>query len=146
MTLTLSPSRNAPSRLASGGRANKARRLFTSAALFAAFVVATPAHADPWATKRAAVRWEAVYLALNVIDTAQTINCLNRDLCEEGNPLVGRNPSTFKLIAVKAALAGAHLIVFDHLNARNPKAALRWAQIGVATQGGVVLLNLRMGF
>ena len=100
---------------------------------------------SPWAedSKSTALRWELSYLALSAIDTGQTIDCLQRDMCEEANPLFGKHPKPLELIAAKVALGAAHFVVFDHLNDRNSHAALRFAQGSVLIQGGVVLLNAR---
>lgn len=97
-------------------------------------------------TKAAALKWELSYLALSAIDAAQTIHCLKRDICEEANPIFGKDPSAQKLILAKVGLGLAHFAVFSHLNDRNPKAALRLAQVSCAVQGGVVLVNMRLTF
>src|SRR5436853_2732514 len=94
----------------------------------------------------AGLRWELSYLALSVIDTAQTINCLNRNMCEEANPIFGKHPSPGKLIAAKLAFGAAHFAMFNHLNKKNPRGALRFAQGSVLVQGGVVALNARFSF
>lgn len=96
--------------------------------------------------RSAALKWEIGYLALNAIDTAQTIHCLKRDVCIEGNPIFGKNPSTKKLILGRLGLSLAHFAAFSQLNDRNPKAALRLAQVSCAVQGGVVLVNARFNF
>lgn len=118
------------------------RRLAVLAA-GAALALASPAVAD---TRAAARHYEAAYLALSAIDLAETVHCLERHQCEEGNPLFGRHPSTPRLIASKLALGALHFTVFTRLNERNPSAALRMAQISCVAQGGVVALNLRFVF
>jgi hypothetical protein len=97
-------------------------------------------------TARAALRWEVSYLALSAIDAAQTINCLDRNVCSEANPIFGKHPSAEALIAVKAGLGLVHFAAFKHTLHRNPKAALRLAQISCMVQGTVVGLNARMIF
>jgi hypothetical protein len=86
------------------------------------------------------------YLALSAIDAAQTIDCLNRELCVEGNPLLGRHPSAAKLIGVKVGLGLLHFTAFSRINDKNPRGALRLAQISCALQGTVVGLNARFTF
>ena len=119
---------------------------------FIIFFVATtsPAHAEnAWnsaSSKSAALKWELSYLALSAIDTAQTIDCLNRGTCSEANPLFGKHPTPSKLIAAKLAAGALHFAVFTHTNARDSKTALRFAQISAGVQGGVVLLNARFMF
>ena len=97
-------------------------------------------------TKSAALKWELGYLALSAIDTAQTIECLNRNACEEGNPLFGKHPSATKLVLAKAGLSLVQFALFSKLNSRDPKMALRAAQISCGLQGGVVMLNARFAF
>ena len=104
---------------------------------------ATPAHAD---TRSAANQWEAAYVALNIADTVQTIDCLHRGYCEEGNPIFGKHPSDAKLIIGKVLLVGIHVAIFEHIKRDNPKTALRMAQVSVGLQGTVVALNARFVF
>jgi hypothetical protein len=98
------------------------------------------------ATRSAALKWEVGYLALSAIDTGQTIDCLNRDICVEGNPLLGKHPSAKKLIFAKIGLGALHFAAFSALNKRNPKSALRLAEVSCAVQGGVAMLNARLTF
>lgn len=97
-------------------------------------------------TRSAALKWEIGYLALSAIDAAQTIHCLNRGVCEEANPIFGKNPKTSTLIAAKVGGSLLHFTAFSILNKRHPKTALRMAQISAGLQGGVVLLNSRFTF
>jgi hypothetical protein len=119
---------------------------------FATFVLtAQPAAAaDPVLEqeqlRRAALKWEIGYLALSAVDAAETIHCLDRDTCQEGNPIFGKHPSPAKLILGKVVFGAIHFAVFDRMRDRNPKAAMRLAQISAGVQGGVVLLNLRVAF
>jgi hypothetical protein len=101
---------------------------------------------DAGSTRSAALKWEMSYLALSAIDTVQTIDCLHRDICDEGNPLFGKHPSAAKLILAKVGFGAAQFALFRHINDRDPKAALRVAQISCVVQGGVVLLNARVTF
>jgi len=110
-----------------------------------------PAAVDPvlakWrATQRNAHRWEIAFLALSAIDAVQTIECLDRNACTEMNPLLGKHPSAGKILLFKGGLGLAHYLLFNELNKKDPKAALRAAQFGVVVQGGVVALNTRFMF
>lgn len=110
------------------------------AALAATILIATPAHADAWEKR------EIAYQVLNVIDMAQTLDCLDRNICHETNPLLGRNPSAQKLIAVKAVGGALHYAIARALRDRDPDAA-KWFQIiSIAVQGGVVAANARFTF
>jgi hypothetical protein len=116
----------------------------------AALSFSTPAFAQsPWAgnpTHSAVMKWEVGYLALSAIDTAQTIDCLDRGECKEGNPLFGKHPRAGRLIAAKVIFGAAHFALVRHLNERNPHAALRFVQGSVLMQGGIVALNARFAF
>jgi hypothetical protein len=134
---------------ANGEKIMRYPKLAGACALLSVFV-ATPAFADvPWdfqKTRSAAVKWEVGYLTLSAIDAAQTIDCLHRDACTEGNPIFGKHPSAAKLIGAKVGLGLLHFAAFNRLNKRNPRSALRIAQISCVLQGTVVGLNARLMF
>jgi hypothetical protein len=100
----------------------------------------------PESRRAAALKWEIGYLALSALDTYQTVDCLNKGICSEANPLFGKHPKPAKLIAAKLAAGAIHFAVFTHANARDSKTALRFAQISAGIQGSVVLLNARFMF
>jgi hypothetical protein len=109
-----------------------------------ALCTAAPAAA---ATKADAMRWEAAYEVLNAVDAVQTAYCVHHvGGCEEANPLLGKHPSTAKIIAAKVVLGGLHFAIVDRMANRNPKAAMRVAQVSVGLQGAVVGLNMRIVF
>jgi hypothetical protein len=97
-------------------------------------------------TKSAAYKWEAGFLALSALDAAETISCLNRNRCTEGNFIWGRHPSTGTIIAAKLGLGLVHFAAFKVIADHDPHTALRAAQISAAVQGGVVLLNMHKAF
>lgn len=97
-------------------------------------------------TQQSARNWEHAYLALSAIDLAQTLNCLDKHTCTEGNPIWGKRPKAATLIAAKVAGGAFHYAAFTYANRRNPKMALRFAQISVFGQAGVVGLNARLLF
>lgn len=98
------------------------------------------------ATRSAAYAWEAGFLALSAIDAAETISCLNRNRCTEGNFIWGRHPSTGKILGAKIGLGLIHFGVVTLVARRDPHTALRVAQVSAAVQGGFVLINLRHVF
>lgn len=106
----------------------------------------TPSKPKIHNAKSAALRWEMAYLALSAIDTFQTIECLERGICQEANPLFGKNPSATKLVLAKVGAGLVHFYAFKHTVDRSPKTALRFAQVSAAIQGSVVLLNARFTF
>lgn len=108
-------------------------------------LMSTPALAD---TRGAANDWEKAYIALNIVDTIQTASCLDRhpDWCEEANPLFGKHPSVAKMVIGKALLVGLQYAIFERIRNHDPKAAMRFAQIGVGLSGTAVVLNARYTF
>jgi hypothetical protein len=99
-----------------------------------------------WQSQSAAMKWETTFLALSAVDAAQTIRCLKRDLCEEANPIFGKHPSAGTIIASKLGGGLLHYVLINELNKRDPKMALRTAQISAGLQGGVVAMNARIMF
>jgi len=99
-----------------------------------------------WQNQSAAMKWETTYLALSAIDAAQTIRCLKRSLCEEANPIFGKHPHAGTLIASKLGGGLLHYVLINELNKRDPRMALRTAQISAGLQGGVVAMNARIMF
>lgn len=117
------------------------RPILIAAALAA---TSTPAFA---ATPEDAMRWEMAYQGLSALDAAETIYCLKHvSGCEEANPLLGKHPGPAKIIASKIILGGLHFVLVSRLAHKNPKQALRIAQISVGFQGAVVGLNARIVF
>lgn len=106
----------------------------------------TKSQLRPDFTRSSALKWEMAFLALSAIDAAQTIECLNRNACEETNPLFGKHPSTKTILLTKLGGGLAHFALFSYINERSPKTALRAAQVSFALQGTVVLLNARVAF
>jgi hypothetical protein len=98
------------------------------------------------ATRKAVMRYEIAYLALSAADLVITVRCLERNECEEMNPVWGKHPSTQKLVIGKIAGGVIHFAAIRYIADRNPKLALRLAQISVAVQGGVVGFNLTSEF
>ena len=92
------------------------------------------------------IRWELSYLALSAIDTAQTLDCLHRNKCSEGNPIFGSHPSAKRLIVTRVLIGAAHFAVFKALNDRNPINGRSFAIGGAVVEGGVVALNMRYTF
>jgi hypothetical protein len=102
--------------------------------------LSSPARADAFTMR------EIAFQALNLADAAQTISCLDRNVCHEGNPLFGSNPSTAKVLGIKAGFGVLHYAVARLLNDRNPRAARIFQIATIAIQGGVVAANLRFTF
>ncbi len=97
--------------------------------------------------QKAALRWELAYQLASALDAAETIYCLRTDpTCEEANPLMGKHPSTAKIILTKAAFGLIHYEFTHRLARHNPRAAMRISQISFALQGAVVALNMRVIF
>ena len=93
-------------------------------------------------TKSAAYKWEAAFLALSAVDAAETISCVNRATCTEHNPIWGRHPSTGTIVAAKLGLGLVHFGIFKLVADRDPKTALRVAQVSAVVQGAAVLVRV----
>jgi hypothetical protein len=106
-----------------------------------------PVLLDPdQATRSAAYKWEAGFLALSAIDAAETISCLDRNQCTESNFIWGRHPSTGKIVATKVGLGLIHFGIFKLIVNHDPHTALRAAQVSAIVQGGFVLFNVHRAF
>ena len=115
------------------------------------FIAASPAAAQSTrydtAMSKAAMKWEVAYLGLSAIDAVQTIYCLETDdSCTEANPLFGKRPSTTTVVLAKLIGSGVQFALFNEVRKRDPKMALRVAQVSFALQGTVVALNMRVVF
>ena len=97
-------------------------------------------------TSAAALRWEFAYLGLSAVDAIQTIQCIERGKCTESNPLFGKRPSAETVILAKLIGSGVQFALFNAARRKDPKLALRLAQVSFALQGTVVALNARFTF
>lgn len=87
-----------------------------------------------------------VFLTLSAIDAIQTIDCLNRNVCYEANPIYGRRPSTEKIIGIKVIGGVLHYLLIQELYKRDPKLTRTVQYISIGIQGSVVAANLRFSF
>jgi hypothetical protein len=93
------------------------------------------------------MKWEVVYLVLSTVDTVQTVRCFKRDVnCVELNPFWPGKPSVERIVIGKVVGGLVHYAAVDYIARRNPKMALRIAQISVAVQGAGVAFNLKTDF
>jgi hypothetical protein len=112
---------------------------------FIFLVIATPSKAaEP--TWKEIKKLELVFQSLNAIDAVQTIDCLNREICYEANPLLGKYPSTEEVIKFKVANGIIHYIITKEIYKRDPKAARTFQYISIGIQGSVVTANMRFAF
>lgn len=95
-------------------------------------------------TRSDVMKWETAYLALSAVDLVQTVSCLEKRTCKESNPLWGKDPKAPRLIIGKIIGGAIHFYTIDRISRRDPKTALRAAQLSVGLQGGVVGWNLRV--
>ena len=109
----------------------------TRAALLAAALIATPAHADGFTDR------EIAYQALNAIDAVQTCRALHTGRGVELNPILGRRPSCGAVVGYKAAGGVVHYVLVKALNDQDPHAAKVLQIFSIVFQGGVVAANLR---
>ena len=89
---------------------------------------------------------EAAFQVLNIVDTLQTISCLQRRVCHEANPILGKRPGTMKLIGYKLASGALHAGITDLLIKHDQAMVKPWLYATVVVQGGVVGFNMRTMF
>ena len=90
--------------------------------------------------------WRKAMLVAHAADFASTEICLRRGTCSEGNPIIGRNPSTVKLAGFKLATAALNYALITEVAKRDPKAARIFGIVSVGVFGGVAAANLRFAF
>jgi hypothetical protein len=113
----------------------------------AALALAAPAGADPLGDRIERLPTaEWVYQGLHAADTALTIDCTGRDVCEEANPFLGRHPGTGKLLAFWAGTAIAHAGFTMALQDIAPRAVPIFERVSIAIGAGIVAANLRFAF
>lgn len=87
----------------------------------------------------------AAYMALNGIDVAQTVSCLNAARCREANPVMrtfAEQPAA--LGAVKIGVDSAALVTILKLRKNHPKTAWGLTVLGIAAEGAVTVHNARV--
>lgn len=92
---------------------------------------------------------EWVYQALTVVDVAQTMRALD-DPCKcyrEQNPIFGKNPSDFQLVATSLAFNAAHAyLVLRMVETDQPEWLIKTVTYGsIAVRAGVVYHNFHIG-
>ncbi|WP_156427394.1 hypothetical protein [Novosphingobium sp. Fuku2-ISO-50] len=97
-------------------------------------------------TRRLVNNLEIGYQLLNALDAAQTISCVHKPNCEEGNPLYGKRPSVGTIIGIKAASALLHYRASRTLLRRDPNTAILFEVATTTVQGVVCGLNFRYAF
>lgn len=90
--------------------------------------------------------WRKAVLVAHAADFASTEICLRRGTCIEGNPLIGRNPSTVKLAGFKLATAALNYALITEMAKSDPKAARIFGMMSVGVFGGVAVANFRFAF
>ncbi len=92
---------------------------------------------------------EWVYQALTVVDVAQTMRALDHPCgCYyEANPLYGKNPSDFQIIATTLAFNAAHAyIVLRMVETDQPEWLIKAVTYtSIAVRAGIVYHNFQIG-
>lgn len=96
--------------------------------------------------RRTAQTLEYTFHALNLADGLLTARCLDRGRCREANPLLGRNPSPFRLVGVKLLMSGLHYAGYRQLIDRNPKQARLVNMISVGVMAGVTGVGIAVNY
>ncbi|RVU03256.1 hypothetical protein EOE18_16720 [Novosphingobium umbonatum] len=92
------------------------------------------------------VKLEAAYQILNALDAAQTISCVHKPNCQEGNPIFGRRPSVEKIVLMKAGFGALHYVVAKNLFKEDARTAVSFQVATLLVQGVVCGLNMRHAF
>ncbi|MBB4857367.1 hypothetical protein HNO88_000674 [Novosphingobium chloroacetimidivorans] len=88
-------------------------------------------------------RLEIAFHLLNAADAISTVTCLQRDDCQEENPIYGKRPKPAVIIGAKALTSGVHYWVMRTLLPDHPGMARVFGWFSVTVQGTVVGLNMR---
>jgi len=88
---------------------------------------------------------EWVYQGLHAVDAIQTREALDHG-CVERNPMLGRHPSTGRLVGVWAATSAAHAGVTMALQDHAPRAVKLWEIASIGVGAGVIAWNLHVRF
>ena len=86
---------------------------------------------------------EVLFNVLNVVDAIQTIDCLDRKVCYEANPIYGKHPSMERIIGTKVATGIIHYLIEDRMPSKTRKV---FQVTSIVVQGGVVAFNARLAF
>jgi len=86
---------------------------------------------------------EVGFQALNIIDMAQTMKCMDMPTCHETNPILGRRPSKLALAGFTAATGIGHFFVVKALSKTDRDLAKIFAITISAGLGIVVVMNYR---
>jgi len=100
----------------------------------------------PYRTPGDIKRLEIAFQLLNATDAVSTVACLQRDDCQEGNPVYGKRPKPIVVIGAKTVVAGVHYWVMRRLLPDHPGLARAFGWFSVTVQGSVVGLNMSQLF
>ncbi len=93
---------------------------------------------------------ELEYQLLNAMDALETEKCMHQRYCTERNPILGRHPTTARLLAFKLGGGISHFMLYRRISNTHSRAKLAmatWIEIfSLATQGTVVALNFKSVF
>ena len=94
-------------------------------------------------------RWRIAGWVAAAADIASTERCLHkrdalgRPVCHEANPLYGRNPSTFRMLATRVPLEIGLDLLAQRIFKRDPQAAITFVQVKAIGTGIIAGLNMR---
>lgn len=93
------------------------------------------------------VAMEIAYQVLGMLDAAQTISCVSKPTCSEGNPLLGKKPSVSAILGFKLATGIIHYGAFRrYMKHENYKSAMTFELVSISVQGLICGLNFRYTF
>ncbi len=90
---------------------------------------------------------EIAYQVLGMLDAAQTISCVSKPNCSEGNPILGKKPSVSAILGFKLATGIIHYGAFRrYIKHENYKSAMTFELVSITVQGLICGLNFRYTF
>lgn len=103
----------------------------------------TPASAPSKGIDKARLARYGMMIGGQGLDAASTVKALHDPRLKEANPIYGKNPSTGRVLATKAALVGAGGLLTDKMAKNHPKAAM--VASGILGLSGLIpgMMNLR---
>jgi hypothetical protein len=89
---------------------------------------------------------EYAWQGLNAADKGLTIDCLNRGICHEANPVLGHHPSTGALVGLGIGEGLIHAAATMYLQDHAPKLVPWFEGVTIAVAGTAVGIGLKFPF
>jgi hypothetical protein len=100
----------------------------------------------PYRTPVDIKRLTVAFQILNAADAISTVACLQREDCQETNPVYGKHPKPIVVIGAKSIVGAIHYWAMRSLSRDHPGMARAFGWFTVTVQGGTVGLNMSQLF